>query len=218
MSESLLLVGYALNSKKLRRSESGSSGSSAGAVGAVPPPTLQPSSPHSAALLPFTRVWCGGGLADILDGGFNWGVSGVKFQLWDPLIPLAQQPKFDLIVHKLTEDLSPDLEHVTEKDSGTGAATSTSICPGFSSSSKHYSAISGGKIAALEQYLDANPHTKIVDPISAVRHVVFRERICRALERIPGDTVRQPKFFIQGATTSTSTAGQLKRVDLANNG
>ena len=141
------LVGYALNSKKLRPSE----GKHDFVVAARPP----------------AANWCGGGLADILDANSD-GSGGVKFQLWDPAVPVAQQPKFHIIVHKLTEDLG-----------GGGGSVDKS---------------SASKIALLKEYLLANPSTKIVDPIESVRNVVSRELTCRALDRTLG--AQQPKYFI----------------------
>lgn len=47
--------------------------------------------------------WRGGGLADILEKNDNKDT--VQFTFWDPDIPLNQQPDFDVIIHKLTEDI-----------------------------------------------------------------------------------------------------------------
>jgi len=142
-----VVVGYALNSKKLRRSEA-----------------LESLAADAPA------VWRGGGLADILASTSAAISSGVRFELWDPSVAPSQQPHFDVLVHKLTEDLTSE---------------------------------GGGKIAALEAYLAANPRTKIVDPLGAVRRVVSREVTCRALDLIVGGgggdvggVRRQPRYFV----------------------
>jgi hypothetical protein len=74
-------VGYALNPKKLRKSEVANNG--------------------------VKSEWAGGGLADILQ--IQHCESGsecqIVFTAWDPLIPPELQPEFHVIIHKLTEDI-----------------------------------------------------------------------------------------------------------------
>lgn len=82
MQQQTCIVGYALNTKKMRPSEQ---------------------SPADA--LRGCEPWCGGGLADILGDNTGAAIDGVQFQQWDPKVPVAKQPKFHVIVHKLTEDL-----------------------------------------------------------------------------------------------------------------
>lgn len=86
-------VGYALNPKKLRRSDS----------------TTNPKSKPQ-----FTE-WNGGGLADILE--IQPDLSSldtlteadlVSFAPWDYDRPLESQPDFDVIIHKLTEDIEKE--------------------------------------------------------------------------------------------------------------
>lgn len=166
----ICLVGYALNTKKLRRSY----------CSQTSPDKITKESNIDIVIvddekkLAHAAPWCGGGLADILSAGNS---DGVQFQLWDPTILMCNQPKFDVIVHKLTEDLSIES---SDKDTE--------------------------KIAALEQYLDANPNTRIVDSLDSVRTVVSRELTCKALERVsrvPGCIVKQPNYFIYRMHTAS---------------
>lgn len=94
MDAEICLVGYALNPKKMRKSSKelihrqavdGSSSSSQGKKTEV--------------------EWCGGGLADILENNADPVIDGVQFFPWDQDIPPLQQPYFDILIHKLTEDI-----------------------------------------------------------------------------------------------------------------
>ena len=132
------IVGYALNPKKLRKSNS--------EIGDLTPPTTScrkqlpcKNDKDSPSLVPLGTdvsvqsqlqlIWRGGGLADIVSGGLT--CEGVQFVQWYPEIPANEQPHFDVIIHKLTEDI--------EKSSD--------------------------KIRSLEQYLKLNPETIIIDPL-----------------------------------------------------
>lgn len=75
-------VGYALNAKKLRRSGQSVAEGQQG-------------------------KWFGGGLADIVCGS-SQHVEGVVFHPWNHETPLAQQPEYHIIIHKLTEDILMD--------------------------------------------------------------------------------------------------------------
>lgn len=82
-------VGYALNPKKLRKSSVDK--------------TLASSNPLPDS--PVKKVvgeWRGGGLSDILDNLEN---DTVHFSIWDHEVPDHLQPEFDVIIHKLTEDI-----------------------------------------------------------------------------------------------------------------
>lgn len=48
--------------------------------------------------------WTGGGLADLMSASVE-ETKGIRFVAWDPDTPVQLQPKFDLIIHKLTEDI-----------------------------------------------------------------------------------------------------------------
>lgn len=186
----LLIVGYALNAKKMRKSgHSDNFDSSLASTGStsltgscdapttIPvsinsPPSMNPSTsfPSSSAspLLSSTssscdaavssvnvnnQVWRGGGLADIL-GDAKAIVEGVQFIQWDPEVPPSQQPCFDVIIHKLTEDLEKK-----DKDSI-------------------------DKINALEAYLNFHRNCVIVDPLQSVKNVTSRIRTCERLRGI----------------------------------
>jgi hypothetical protein len=92
------------------------------------------------------------------------------------------QPRFDVIIHKLTED-------VDKKESAP-------------------------KLIAIEQYLNMNPKTVIVDPIDNVRSVVSRAKCCDILSQIQRRfeeqgvrcPVNQPKYFVAD-TSSPSFIG-----------
>mmetsp|Transcript_36315 Transcript_36315/g.34318 ORF Transcript_36315/g.34318 Transcript_36315/m.34318 type:complete len:139 (-) Transcript_36315:1494-1910(-) len=49
------------------------------------------------------QTWRGGGLADIVSDGLE--CEGVQFIPWNYEIPVALQPEFHVIIHKLTEDI-----------------------------------------------------------------------------------------------------------------
>jgi hypothetical protein len=78
-------VGYALNSKKLRRAASVRSDGKDGKI---------------------SNVWRGGGLADILEIEPDMATVEelVQFALWDAEME-PDQPYFHVIIHKLTEDI-----------------------------------------------------------------------------------------------------------------
>ena len=81
-------VGYALNPKKLRKSSMDNTLAANNSL---------PDSPVKVA-----SEWRGGGLSDILDNIDN---DTVQFRIWDHEVPLELQPEFDVIIHKLTEDI-----------------------------------------------------------------------------------------------------------------
>ena len=90
------------------------------------------------------------------------------------------QPYFDIIIHKLTEDIRSDDDD------------------------------SRAKILHLERYLSLNPKTKIVDPFHAVEKVITRSSVCRILDDIIKHTntsispcpFSQPKYMIVEQTDS----------------
>jgi inositol-1,3,4-trisphosphate 5/6-kinase/inositol-tetrakisphosphate 1-kinase len=90
-------VGYALNQKKLRKSEL----------------SLKKSSTDHLE----NGMWLGGGLADIIYGSTEDGhpIDGVKFVPFDTK-DVSTLPSFHLIIHKLTEDL--EQEETSEKIKG----------------------------------------------------------------------------------------------------
>lgn len=123
-----VVVGYCLNAKKMRRSDS------------------------DPAECSSTPVWRGGGLADLLAGGSL-----------DPALALSFEPfegccdqRFDVIIHKLTEDLM--------EEERTGRASD--------------------KLAAVRAYVLKHPRTVLVDPLESVRGLVSRLRMHEGLRRI----------------------------------
>ena len=160
-----LIVGYALNPKKLRKSETSTSSnkSTAGttitssplsimtktAIPSQPPPpplslsssstttssSLSSSSLSSSSSQSTTTIWKGGGLADILIS--NNCDDNIEFIPFDPDLDINEHPKYDIIIHKLTEDIL----------------------------------INSDKIISLQRYLISNPKCVIIDPIDNVRKV-----------------------------------------------
>lgn len=82
--EAVCIVGYALNAKKLRKSES---------------------HPNVVSSALSKDVWNGGGLADILNSTDSDHLN-VHFEQWDNHKPNSMQTNFNVIIHKLTEDIS----------------------------------------------------------------------------------------------------------------
>lgn len=82
-------VGYALNPKKLRKSSMDNTLAASNPL---------PDSPSKKVI----GEWRGGGLSDILDNIEN---DTVQFSIWDHEVPMHLQPDFDVIIHKLTEDI-----------------------------------------------------------------------------------------------------------------
>lgn len=169
MTERCLLIGYALNSKKMRSSVS----------------------EHGPCQ---GTTWHGGGLADILTGVYASEEEeyGVRFEVWDPSIPMDKQPKFDVIVHKLTEELC------STEEAG-------DLAP-----------IKIDKISCLEDYLAANPTCKIIDPITAVRRVMSREVTCKMIAEITEKRsrqcdIRQPAWFVTKEWTASSIVELMRR-------
>ncbi len=90
---SVCRVGYALNAKKMRKSSVDTTTTTSSNLNIALP------SPKSVT----TTEWRGGGFADILEK--NTDIDTIQFGLWDPDVPLSLQPEFDVIIHKLTEDI-----------------------------------------------------------------------------------------------------------------
>lgn len=90
-NSSIVYVGYALNPKKLRKSEVKNIGNAA--------------------------EWAGGGLADIVEPSTNTSTSNsgiddthgqIVFSPWESSLPPTSQIKFHVIIHKLTEDIEKE--------------------------------------------------------------------------------------------------------------
>lgn len=98
MEKQVCLVGYALNPKKLRRSDSSTSRNEGSEKSRDP-----------------NSNWRGGGLADILvtKADISPDFGSIHFQSWEPEVPLTSQPQYHVIIHKLTEDI--DKEESREK-------------------------------------------------------------------------------------------------------
>ena len=91
MNDVICTVGYALKPKKLRKSESSDSIT-------------------TKTTVPLIKQWSGGGLGDIINTGERI-LGGIRFIQWDFDIPWSEQPNFDVIIHKLTDDIDPDGNH-----------------------------------------------------------------------------------------------------------
>jgi len=99
---------------------------------------------------------------------------GVSFEPIDFDKPDYEQPVYNVIIHKITEDIRSDDED------------------------------SKAKVKLLQSYLARNPKTVIVDPLSCVENVITRSRVCRVLEKIINSTTSargfcpftQPKYLI----------------------
>ena len=167
-------VGYALNQKKLRKSKRQKADS--------------PSQACSSSV-----KWQGGGLADIIFGFNNDGqpLEDVQFRQFttdtkanDNMYHdescskdgLGNDDCYDVIIHKLTEDLekSDDL------------------------SSIH-------KLNRLQAYLKSHPHTVIIDPLESVKKVTSRIRSCENISQIKSTVfechgivcrLAQPNYFV----------------------
>ena len=90
-------VGFCLNQKKLRKSE----------ASLAKPTVSENSNPTIRTIL--KNAWKGGGLADIIFSADDSGepVDDVSFAPFDWKNDL-NGPEFDVIIHKLTEDLEQD--------------------------------------------------------------------------------------------------------------
>lgn len=169
-------VGYALNQKKLRKSK-----------------RQKTDCPSSSA----STLWQGGGLADIIFGFNNEGqpLDDVQFVQFttdfkssntdnklhgisteDNEIEFDDNNHYDVIIHKLTEDL----EKVNEPSSV-------------------------AKINKLQSYLKSHPNTVIVDPLDSVRKVTSRVRSCENISDIKSTLfecngvvchLSQPNYFV----------------------
>jgi hypothetical protein len=153
-----VVVGYALNAKKLRKSSHDHSIPADGTKGTAS------ASDHPAATNGksngncVVHDWSGGGLADILDSTSSScsdnGVPLVHFVQLDHEVPIPKQPHCSVLIHKLTEDIGNESKE------------------------------SKSKLQALGAYLQAHPSTVIVDPIECVQKVVSRARTCTHLTAI----------------------------------
>ena len=92
-----VVVGYALNPKKLRKSDT--SITTPSSVITIIPTSLESLSSPSTS-----TIWKGGGLADILVNNSD-DDDDVEFIPFDTELEPSQHPKYDVIIHKLTEDI-----------------------------------------------------------------------------------------------------------------
>jgi len=85
-SEGICRVGYALNAKKLRKGDDSGKDATSKVVSAG---HSTPSSSGAAEGAASTKIWRGGGLADIISDGVE--IDGVQFIPWDYEIPVHEQ-------------------------------------------------------------------------------------------------------------------------------
>jgi inositol-1,3,4-trisphosphate 5/6-kinase/inositol-tetrakisphosphate 1-kinase len=107
------IVGYALNPKKLRRSgvsteiqpfNSSNNNNISTNIDTIIESTNNEDINQIIDIIKQKPIWKGGGLADILGDGKSI-IDGVQFIPWDPEVPVHLQPKFQVLIHKLTEDI-----------------------------------------------------------------------------------------------------------------
>ena len=188
MNSKHVVVGYALNAKKMRKSQGTNF------------------RPQTSKGVGCSSVWQGGGLADILenDNGIFSDCNGypvVKFIQWNSLLSAAEHPHYDVIIHKLTEDIGIGDEFKDNDDIGMSK-----------------------KILDIELYLKMHPSTVIVDPVLAVRKVTSRARTCCSLASIQekaGDKncpFNQPKFILlyekSSKTSSLDVLSDMKKENI----
>eukprot|EP01038_Epipyxis_sp_PR26KG_P005911 gene5911-8154_t len=183
-----IMVGYALNAKKLRKSSPSSSIKKNDQIHSKNQNLLSGSDVErkdnnkiikdeicAETEVMTVKNWNGGGLADIL---LDYPQEGVQFLAWNHDVKLEEQPLFDVIIHKLTEDID-------NKESLQ-------------------------KMKALEEYLLRYPKTIIIDPIDSVRNVISRARTCFHLEAIQNKSksLLQPNYFVLDNFTSIEQVEQ----------
>lgn len=173
-----IIVGYALNAKKLRKGHN--------STNIIVKRSSSENSVYkdlSSSEINSLQHWQGGGLADILENAAIYSTGdgdnpNIKFIPWNPFLPLNQQPHFDVLIHKLTEDIGASDEDPSEKQK------------------------ENSKLIALTAYLKLHSSTVLVDPIMAVKKVTSRARTCATLALIQNKTgsqrcpFSQPKFII----------------------
>ena len=127
--------------------------------------------------------WRGGGLADILSDEVTEGVQFFVFE--QPSSSNQQQPVYDVIIHKLTEDLEKE-----EDSSCLGVVNdSGDACSGYNT----------GRLLAIRQYLKDHPQTVIIDPFESVKIVISRARTAIMLDIVCSDVyncVQQPQYVL----------------------
>ena len=163
--EGIVRVGYCLNAKKMRRSDSEASNSSQSHASASGNGHATSEGEESFGRVGVSR-WRGGGLADLLtaeedesNNSTNTGSSTcrVRFEPFEAVTNRCLKP-FDVIIHKLTEDL---INEERERESGKGKLSE--------------------RLEAIRTYLARNPRTVILDPLHAVNRVVSRLRTMQSL-------------------------------------
>ena len=186
MSQKKIVVGYALNAKKLRKSSHSTSTYNGNEINfAIQQQLLSDDSKQVSS----TIFWQGGGLLDILQ---NSAISEgekteIEFIQWNPLVQPSKQPHFDVLIHKLTEDI------------GAGDASEENEQ-------------SNSKIFALLTYLKLNSSTVIVDPITSVKKVTSRARTCSTLSAIQAGVgifrcpFNLPKFILLESSSTSQTS------------
>lgn len=134
-----ITVGYAFNPKKLRRSNS----------------------PHrfttNDRMMPLFEKWSGGGLSDIVGNRYPCDdeKTGIKQIVFSPFFNNNRDDmNFDVILHKLTEDIDNlSLESIE-------------------------------KLSKLKNYISQHPNTVVVDPIENVSAVVDRVKTTLRLDSL----------------------------------
>jgi len=145
-------------------------------------------------------------LADILENDHKISTSCngypvVKFIQWNSLLSAAEHPHYDVIIHKLTEDIGIGDEVKDNDDT-----------------------VMNNKILDIELYLKIHPSTVIVDPVNAVRKVTSRARTCSTLASIQANSgdkncpFNQPKFILlyekSSLTSSVDVLSELKKENI----
>ena len=158
-----IVVGYALNAKKLRESDAASAISCPSSSNYA---DHRHSSPAAAASKEksATTMWSGGGLADIVSNSSTMfsRQQNIKFIAFDYSLPPERHPCYDVLIHKLTED----------------------IIAVDSSSGNDNAAASACKLRSIQDYTAYNSKCIIVDPIDSVRIVTSRLSTYRSIDAI----------------------------------
>ena len=194
-SKRICKVAFALNSKKLRKSSFSEPSSSTPAVCASESPQSPKRSGNSSSGNDKGGEWRGGGLADILSDEVTEGVQFFAFDASSASSSsIQEQPVYDIIVHKLTEDLDKEESNGVVNDGDS----------------------SGDRLYAIRQYLKEHPRTIIIDPLESVKIVTSRARTSNMLRHVCANIygVCQPKYVLMDNIDDLTEAKLLENMDL----
>lgn len=133
------------------------------------------------------------GVIEASSGGASTGMvwRPIDLALLDAGCPLADQGPFDVVLHKLSDDVRISTGRGAVGEAGGNGNECASV----------------RRVRALSQYCDSHPGVPLVDPIAAVANVVSRVTTCQLLAELNGTTISASNVGGGGAGDVESRGG-----------